>query len=646
MALYFGLMSAVVIGSMSYIFAHQRTLDVEARQQLWVDYITATLRDAVMPSLLEGRVPKFEVVYDEIAQNHDVRLVQIVDKDGRLLAEEPSGDTSRSVDQDLRLFQAVETRERLTRFEDNFTKVIEPLYVGKTLYGTLLIEVSNDGLRTAKWLVYKHEFIIGTVFIFLSGSFGLWISRRMTSELKFLARAAENAADGNLDQNLTLLSKDELGRLGRSFEKMLGNLKDRVATLENAHARMACLSTTLEAKNTELEAALQEAHAADVVKTQFLATMSHELRTPLNGVIGVADLLDESDLNERDADLVNTIRLSGGNLLHIINSILDFSKLDADHMELEATNVDLRALLDETRRIFEVNAMGKGVTITTQVDEDVPHVLIGDPGRLRQIVSNLVGNAVKFTDHGSVTIRAELSQDGNEYVRVSVRDTGVGIPIDKLEHVFDQFTQVDTSFSRRHEGTGLGLAICKRLVTLMGGQIAVMSEENEGSEFFFSIPMPRGVEQPEGVSSPDVIEEAPNWNVFAPYRRALIADDSAVNRKVLSTLLKSRGLPFEEASNGGTAVEWFLTGAFDLIFMDVSMPVMDGLEATRAIRAKEQDAGLRPCRIIGLTAHASIADRDACLNAGMDLHLSKPVRIATLSQALTVIDAGVAQKSA
>jgi CheY-like chemotaxis protein len=360
--------------------------------------------------------------------------------------------------------------------------------------------------------------------------------------------------------------------------------------------------------------------------------MSHEIRTPMNGVLGLADLLRAGRLDADQAEIVETIHLSGEHLLTVINDILDFSKIDAGKVELESIPVDLRRLVAGCASILAPRAAEKGLALRTEVDEALPGAVLGDPGRLRQIVLNLLSNAIKFTPSGSVTVRAapRTLADGRPGVEVEVVDTGIGIPPDRQRLLFQSFSQVDASTTRQYGGTGLGLAISARLVQLMGGRIGVASEPGKGSTFRFLVPA--AATSGEAASGAEVAGLTAAAIASGASKLAiLVAEDNPVNQKVIQRMLAHYGCTADVVGNGALAVEATFRRPYDLVFMDVQMPVLDGLEATRRLRSHPPPR--RP-HIVALTADAMPGDRERCLEAGADDYAAKPLRLEALAAAL------------
>jgi PAS domain S-box-containing protein len=388
----------------------------------------------------------------------------------------------------------------------------------------------------------------------------------------------------------------------------------------------------------DLQSAKAAAESANNAKSDFLTTMSHEMRTPMNAILGMADLLSESRLSEEQRDYVGIFQKAGASLLDLINNILDLSKVESGHVELELTGFDLAALLEKIIELMLSRAQARALQLYLEILPGVPRGLIGDPSRLRQILINLLGNALKFTERGSVTLRVEPEPaETAGCLRFSVVDTGIGIPVDKTEMIFGRFNQADSSTTRKYGGTGLGLAISKGLVELMGGRISCTSELGKGSTFSFAVPF----EVREACVTPEHGE--PAAIVFPPVElpshpsvsRILIAEDSENNRVLMKAYLKDSGFKLDFAENGQIAVEKAISSNPHLVLMDLQMPVMGGLEATREIREWEARTHARPMPIIALTAHAAGEGAGRSLEAGCTEHLTKPIKKALLLEAIT-----------
>ncbi len=431
-----------------------------------------------------------------------------------------------------------------------------------------------------------------------------------------------------------------------------------ITTRKSNERRLKDVAQELEQKNQELETALATAREATRTKSRFLANMSHEIRTPINGVLGMADFLLGTQLDAEQREYAETIQRSAGSLTSLINDILDFSSIEARTLRLDRVVFSLQAVIQQVAAEFAPQAGAKGIDFASSIAPNVPDAVTGDPARLRQVLSNLLGNAVKFTERGRIELAAELVSHSRDELRLrfTVSDTGIGIPASDRDRLFETFTQADDSNTRKYGGTGLGLAISKQLVELLGGEIGVESEPGAGSRFWFTAslenaatseaapraltPLARPAPKASVQTSVNAARKiAPAASSATSLNRAttqsmriLLAEDNEINQRITLRLLQKLGLSADAVVNGRQAVEALEKQKYDLVLMDCQMPDMDGFEATAVIRSREGTS--RHQTICALTANAMAGDRERCLAAGMDDYISKPVGLEKLRDAL------------
>ncbi len=558
--------------------------------------------EAAAPSMAATQQIRLNSALASVHASRDVVSAQVVDLTGRELArfQRPSAATG------------------------DTEVVAKPMILeGKTV-GQLKLTVEQPSLAPM-----LPQFVALT-FVLLFGGVGvaLFLARslahRVIKPVEVLSEAMREVAAGGSFTPVEVEARDELFQsLTESFNDLLAKLAVREDDLKSAMR--------------ELETARDAANAANVLKTQFLANMSHEIRTPLNGVLAMAEVMAMGELAAVQRDRLDVIRRSGELLLAVLNDVLDLSKIEAGKLTLFEEDFDVEAAFAQARDSYDVVAKGKGLDFSLEIAESAKGSWRGDADRLRQVIGNLLSNAIKFTPKGSVQAVVEAGDTGG--LRLVVRDSGVGIAHEKQATLFEKFTQADNSATRRFGGTGLGLAICRELIQMMGGTIRVESAEGTGSTFTVELPLARG--GPAAVLEQDVAYGSGSGNL-----RLLAAEDNPTNQQVLTAVLGSLGIEVQIVPNGQEAIEAWRTGSFDLILMDIQMPVLDGIAAAARIRDAEMKSGRRRTPIVALTANALTHQIEEYLAVGMDAHVAKPIEIArlydTISAVLTAAATGAA----
>jgi signal transduction histidine kinase len=563
--------------------------------------------------LAENRDPRWaEDALQPLAKTPNVGGAYLFAPDGKLLAaygERPAGAAPQTADQHV-------------------LRVTTPVVVGGRPAGSLVVISEGASLGA----IVARYFSAAAALFFAATGLALfvakWLAGRVIEPVRRLSEAMDQVAEsGDFAQTVAPLADDELGRLTDTFNGLLAKLQG------NDEALRATMAQLTEARDA--------AQAANVLKSQFLANMSHEIRTPLNGVLAMAQIMAMGDLSDTQRERLNVVRQSGEALLAILNDVLDLSKIEAGKMELEPIDFDLADIARHAEAAYGEMAKRKGLDLVIEVDPAADGRRFGDVGRLRQIASNLVSNALKFTDKGEVRLTlGEGFENGREMLHLTVSDTGIGIPAAKIPMLFQKFTQVDSSTTRKFGGTGLGLAICRELALMMEGRIWVESREGEGSAFHLIAPLPRARTQASAASAKPADAASPSLNGGPRPVRVLAAEDNPTNQLVLRTIMQTFGVDLTLVGDGLQAVDAWKSGDFDLILMDIQMPVMDGVAATRLIRESETHGARRRIPIVALSANAMTHQVAEYLGAGMDMHVAKPIELSKLHAALRQVTEG------
>ena len=578
--------------------------------RLQAEQFYPVLGAALTAPLAQRDFATVQAVINESCSAGGVDYIVVVDRSGSRISS-VGWPTDKPLPKPSRELQLFESKK-----EPRYDMVV-PISMQNQPLGTVHFGLNLSQIVSARRMLLIQGVSIAVVEIILSSLIllliGYWLTRNLTS----LTRASLAVASGNLSPPPVPEGSDDVGQLGVAFNTMSRVISERV---------------------TELTTAKEAAEAASRAKSEFLANMSHEIRTPMNGIIGMTDLALDTNLNHVQINYLRSVKTSADNLLSIINNVLDFSIIEEGRLNLDKSSFHLRGLVGQTLRLLSTRAVEKGLEIVFRVEQNVPDALIGDPVRLRQVLINLVGNAVKFSGNGEISIVISLVEQSKEgvLVRFDVTDSGIGIPLEQQERIFDAFEQLDASTTKQFGGTGLGLSISKRLVALMGGAISLTSTPGQGSCFSFtalfglqdisSIVTPTA-ENLAGVSALIVDD-----NAWENHSRSviLVVDDVEINRELLRVTLEKHGHRIIMAENGREAVDRFTQEGFDIIFMDMQMPILDGYGAVREIRDIEQTRNMARTPIVAITAYAMQGDREKCLAAGMDAYLAKPTSAADI----------------
>ncbi|MFI5316517.1 MAG: ATP-binding protein [Myxococcota bacterium] len=611
------------LGTAAVLYSVARTqLDRGVHQKL--ETIAAFLSQSARAGLSADSPAAVRESVQSALADRDVVHISVYDRAGNVLDAEgdpqiaPLFPEERGTDTEERRFHALTSRLQELRL------VVRELGSGAepgAPAGVIRIVISTDrSIAEYRELLFSSTLVLAAALVVGLGiAAALW--QHLSRGIDLLSATVRRVGAGDLGAQVPEVGAGELGELGRAFN-------DMIRQLSRVHGELETHRATLEQKvaerTLELEAARNDAQRANRSKSAFLANMSHEIRTPMTAILGYADLLldEEMQLGDEPRRLLEIVRRNGGHLLDVLNDILDLSKIEAGRLEVELIPTSLAHIVSEIASLMRVRADEKGIALEVAFETPIPSAVQSDPTRMRQAVVNLLGNAIKFTERGSVRLAVSYDPE-SERARIEVRDTGIGIAPEKRDGLFRAFEQADSSITRRFGGTGLGLAITKRIAILLGGDCSVRSEVGRGSTFTFELkahPSPDS-QLLHAVGDAELQRDTRRTSSAEPISaRILLAEDGADNQRLISLVLRKAGADVSVVENGQMALERAERESFDLILMDMAMPVMDGYTAARSLRARGIDVP-----IVALTAHALAGEREKCLEAGCDAYLTKPI---------------------
>ncbi|MBW3697809.1 response regulator [Vibrio sp. T187] len=600
-----GIATIEIVLLMALVFSAMSFLSDSNEKQL--------IQRAQATSLIFARATKDAVLSTDIATLDDIVKDIMTIEDVLYVKVEQHG-VPISCDGDKALLERhIQSDSSLKNIDDGVFDIVQPIESKGVTYGAISIGFATSAIDMMLYEAQNTIMSIAFIEVVFVAIFSFLLGTYLTRNLKKLSDAAKQVKQQGPGYQLEVSQKDELGEVASAFNKM---------------------SQSLHSNYEEIKLARSEAEQASESKSRFLASMSHEIRTPMNGILGILTLLQETKLSQQQNHLVNTATDSGELLLSIINDILDFSRMEANTLILEQKPFSITDCINGTIESFGPSVANKNLKLVATYQNSIPAVVIGDVHRFKQILLNLIGNAIKFTSEGSIEVAISTQQIDDKKISLhcKVSDTGIGIENTAMSYLFDEFTMVDQGYSRSRDGSGLGLAICKRLAELMDGEISVASEQGNGSTFSFNVTL----EVDTQTETNKVIEAKPSSNLSNKIlsSKILVAEDNTANQLVIMNMFKNVGMEIDIAQNGQQAVDMSRNNDYNLIFMDISMPEKDGIVASQEIRQFD-DTDKASIPIIALTAHALTGDKEKFINAGMTDYLSKPMRMSQIVSMLS-----------